>query len=168
MKVRNCDIQALKSIASKAKINIDLINDVIHLFLTRKIERFATANKIIKGLSSNGHYTQITSIDKVNYYKNIYVSRTEKYSNKDSIVKKEINSYIKYKISTTNNTQNKPKNNTDFILPNEVQSLIKSFLIEDTNTPFNDDVEKITIKKCKCSTYVRRYRKRWPKHFSNK
>ena len=110
MKVRNCDIQALKSIASKAKINIDLINDVIHLFLTRKIERFATANKLIKGLSSNGHYTQVNSIDKVNYYKNIYVSRTEKYHNKDIIVKKEINSYIKYKNSTKINTQNKNEN----------------------------------------------------------
>ena len=77
MKVKNCDIQTLKSLASKAKINIDLINDVIHLYITRKIERFATANKLIKGISSKGYYNQINSIDRLNYYKNIYVSRTE-------------------------------------------------------------------------------------------
>ena len=98
MKAHAENVKALRQLATASKYNIEQINVVIQLFQDRKIERFDTAKCIIDNLASRGKQRQNKGLDKLDYYKNVYVSRSDKYNNKSiEIVNSEINNYMKYK-----------------------------------------------------------------------
>ena len=98
MKATKENVNALHQLAASSTYNKELINDVIQLYQDRKIERLDTAKCIINNLASRGLQRQNKGIDKLDYYKNVYVSRSEKYNIKAiSDFSNEYNSYTKYK-----------------------------------------------------------------------
>ena len=77
MKVKNIDIQQLKTLGHSSKHNKTEISKVIDLFTSRKIERFDTARNIINELSSKGILKQQNAKDKLNFYENEYTPRSD-------------------------------------------------------------------------------------------
>ena len=98
MKAHTENVKSLQQLAASSKYNKEQIKEVIDLYKIRKIERFDTAKCIIDNLASRGKQRQNKGLDKLDYYKNVYVSRSEKYNNKSiENFNSEINTYIKYK-----------------------------------------------------------------------
>ena len=77
MKAHTETVEALKQLAAASKYNKEQINEVIELYKIRKIERFDTAKCIIDNLASRGKQRQNKGLDKLDYYKNVYASRSE-------------------------------------------------------------------------------------------
>ena len=77
MKAKKMDIDQLKIIGAHSKHNPAEIKQVIDLFKSRKIERFDTARNIIEGLSSRGAIKQQKAKEKLNFYDEIYVPRSD-------------------------------------------------------------------------------------------
>ena len=97
MKAHTENVKALQQLATASKYNKEQINEVVQLYQLRKIERVDTGKCIINNLASRGQQRQNKGLDNLNYYKNIYASRSDKYNNSIKNVNRETNSYMKYK-----------------------------------------------------------------------
>ena len=97
MKVKKMDIDQLKIIGAHSKHNPAEIKQVIDLFKSRKIERFDTARNIIEGLSSRGVIKQQKAKEKLNFYDEIYIPRSDP---KSKTLPIGSNSFIKPKPET--------------------------------------------------------------------
>ena len=78
MKPTQKNVKALQQLAAASKYNTEQTNEVIQLYQNRKIERFDTAKCIINNLASRGKQRQNKGLDKLDYYKNINVSLSDK------------------------------------------------------------------------------------------
>jgi len=98
MKAHTENVKALQQMTAASKYNKEQIKEVIELYKIRKIERFDTVKCIRNNLASRGKQRQNKGLDKLDYYKNIYVSLSDKYNIKaiDNF-NSDYNSYIKYK-----------------------------------------------------------------------
>ena len=77
MQVQNLDTVALNSFASSSKFNVEQIKEVIHLYEEKIINQYIVAHNIILDLSSRWKTRQNQGIQKLDYYKRIYASRSE-------------------------------------------------------------------------------------------
>ena len=86
MKVKNLDITALNSSLSSSKFNVEQIKEVIHLYGEGIINQYIVAYNIILDLSSRWKSRQNQGIQKLDYYKKIYVSRAESCNVSDNLI----------------------------------------------------------------------------------
>ena len=77
MKAKKMDVDQLRIIGTHPKHSPTEIKQAIELFKSRKIERFDTARTIIEGLSSRGAIKQQKAKEKLSFYEEIYVPRSD-------------------------------------------------------------------------------------------
>ena len=91
------DIDHLKIIGTHSKHNPAEITKAIELFKSRKIERFDTTRGIIEGLASRGVIKQQKAKEKLNFYEETCVPRSDPVSRD---IPKGNNSFTKPKTPT--------------------------------------------------------------------
>ena len=71
------DADQLKITGAHSKHHLAEIKQAIEVFKSRKSERFDTARTIIEGLSSRGVIKQQKANEKLNFYEEMYVPRSD-------------------------------------------------------------------------------------------